>query len=706
MPRQTPLNRTRNIGIMAHIDAGKTTTTERILFYTGRTYKIGEVHEGTATMDWMEQEQERGITITSAATTCFWRDIRINIIDTPGHVDFTAEVERSLRVLDGAVAVFDSVAGVEPQSETVWRQADKYRVPRICFVNKMDRIGADFKRTFEQIITKLGGNPVAVQLPIGAEDKFTGVIDLVKMKAIRYKDETMGAEYIVEDIPADMLAEAKQYREQLIEKVSEADDKLLEKYLHGEELSEDEIRGALRKRVISSVHTQGDKAEPAFVPVICGSAFKNKGVQPLLDAVVDYLPSPVDIPAIKGFDPNKGPEVLVERPAADDAPFSALAFKIMTDPFVGQLTFIRVYSGVMTSGSSVYNATKGKSERLGRLLQMHANKREEIKEVYAGDIAAAVGLKSVSTGDTICDEKKSVVLEAMDFPEPVISLSIEPKTKADQEKLGQGLGKLMAEDPTFRVKTDQQTGEVVIEGMGELHLEIIVDRLRREFNVDASTGRPQVAYKETLTRPADGEMKYAKQTGGRGQFGHVKIHLFPGEPGTGYVFDNKITGGAIPKEYIKPVDEGIREALTRGVLAGYPVDDVKIELYDGSFHEVDSSEMAFKIAGSMAFQDAAKKAKPVLLEPVMRVEVVVPKEHMGDVMGNLSSRRGQIQSQEDRGGTQIINARVPLSEMFGYATDLRSRTQGRATYSMHFDRYEPAPSNVSDEVVARVQGKT
>jgi elongation factor G len=703
MPRQTPLNRTRNIGIMAHIDAGKTTTTERILFYTGITYKIGEVHEGTAVMDWMEQEQERGITITSAATTCFWRDHRINIIDTPGHVDFTAEVERSLRVLDGAVAVFDSVAGVEPQSETVWRQADKYRVPRICFVNKMDRIGADFKRTFEQITTKLGGNPVAIQLPIGSEDKFTGVVDLVGMKSITYKDETMGADYIVGEIPANMVEEAKHYREQLIEKVSEADDKLLEKYLHGEEITEDEIKAALRKRVIYSVHS---KNEAAFVPVICGSAFKNKGVQPLLDAVVDYLPSPVDVPAIVGFDPNKGPEVLVERPASDDAPFAALAFKIMTDPFVGQLTFIRVYSGVMTAGVSVYNATKQKTERLGRLLKMHANKREEIKEVYAGDIAAAVGLKTVSTGDTICDEKKPVVLESMDFPEPVISLAIEPKTKADQEKLGAGLQKLMAEDPTFRVKTDQQTGEVVIAGMGELHLEIIVDRLKREFNVEASVGRPQVAYKETLTRPADGEMRYAKQTGGRGQFAEVKIRLFPGEPGTGYVFENEISGGAIPKEFIKPVDEGIKEALTRGVLAGYPIDDVRIELYDGKHHEVDSSEMAFKIAGSMAFQDAAKKAKPVLLEPVMRVEVVVPKEHLGDVMGNLSSRRGHIQSQEDRGGTQIINARVPLSEMFGYATDLRSRTQGRATYSMHFDRYEQAPNNVSEEVVARVQGRT
>jgi elongation factor G len=702
MPRQVALNKTRNIGIMAHIDAGKTTTTERILFYTGITYKIGEVHEGTAVMDWMEQEQERGITITSAATTCFWRDHRVNIIDTPGHVDFTAEVERSLRVLDGAVAVFDSVAGVEPQSETVWRQADKYRVPRICFVNKMDRVGANFKRTFDQIISKLEGNPVAIQLPIGSEDKFVGVIDLVGMKAITYKDETMGADYIVSEIPAEYKDEAKHYREQLVEKVSEVDDKILEKYLHGEEITENEIKAALRKRVISSVRAKG---EPAFVPVICGSAFKNKGVQPLLDAVVDYLPSPVDVPAMAGIDPTKAAETIIERPASDDAPFSALAFKIMTDPFVGQLTFIRVYSGVLTSGSTAYNATKQRSERIGRLLKMHANKREEIKEVYAGDIAAAVGLRSVSTGDTICDEKHPIVLESIKFPEPVISLAIEPKTKADQEKLGQGLGKLMAEDPTFRVNTDQQTGQTVIAGMGELHLEIIVDRLKREFNVEASVGKPQVAYKETLTRPADGEGRYIRQTGGRGQYGHAKIHLYPGEPGTGYIFENEIVGGAIPKEFIKPIDEGIKEALTRGVLAGYPVDDVRIELYEGSYHDVDSSEMAFKIAGSMAFQDAAKRAKPVLLEPVMRVEVVVPKEHMGDVMGNLSSRRGQIQSQEDRGGTQIIAARVPLSEMFGYATDLRSRTQGRATYSMHFDRYEPAPQNVSEEVVARMQGK-
>src|SRR5499427_2248164 len=702
MPRQHPLDKTRNIGIMAHIDAGKTTTTERILFYTGITYKIGEVHEGTAVMDWMEQEQERGITITSAATTCFWRDHRINIIDTPGHVDFTAEVERSLRVLDGAVAVFDAVAGVEPQSETVWRQADKCRVPRICFVNKMDRIGANFKRTFEQIISKLEANPVAIQLPIGSEDKFLGVVDLIRMKSITYKDETMGADYIVGDIPADMLEEAKHYREQLIEKVSEADDKILEKYLHGEEITEDEIKAALRKRVNASVR---NKDEGAFVPVICGSAFKNKGVQPLLDAVVDFLPSPLDVPSIAGIDPTKKEETVIERPASDDAPFSALAFKIMTDPFVGQLTFFRVYSGVLTSGSSVYNATKQRTERIGRLLKMHANKREEIKEVYSGDIAAAVGLRSVSTGDTLCDEKHAIVLESMDFPEPVISLAIEPKTKSDQEKLGIGLQKLMAEDPTFRVNTDQQTGQVIIHGMGELHLEIIVDRLKREFSVEATVGKPQVAYKETLTRAADGEGRYVRQTGGRGQYGHAKIRLFPGEPGTGYIFENEIVGGSIPKEFIKPIDEGIKEALTRGVLAGYPVDDVRIELYDGSFHDVDSSEMAFKIAGSMAFQDAAKRAKPVLLEPIMRVEVVVPKEYLGDVMGNLSSRRGQIQAQEDRGGTQIISARVPLSEMFGYATDLRSRTQGRATYSMHFDRYEQAPQNVSEEVVARMQGK-
>jgi elongation factor G len=701
MPRTVSLDRCRNIGIMAHIDAGKTTTTERILFYTGITYKIGEVHEGTAVMDWMEQEQERGITITSAATTCVWRDHRINIIDTPGHVDFTAEVERSLRVLDGAVAVFDSVAGVEPQSETVWRQADKYRVPRICFVNKMDRIGADFTRTLEQIRAKLQGNPVAIQIPIGSEDHFTGIVDIVRMKAIRWKDETLGADYIVEEIPEDLKVEAHAYREQLIEKVSEVDDQILEAYLHGQPIPEERIKAALRKRVVESVRQEG----APFVVVICGSAFKNKGVQPLLDAVVDYLPSPLDIPAVTGIDPRGASGATAERPAKDDAPFSALAFKIMTDPFVGQLTFIRVYSGVMTSGMSVFNATKQKTERIGRLLKMHANKREEIKEVYAGDIAAAVGLKSVSTGDTICDDKKPVILEAMDFPQPVISLAIEPKTKADQEKLGMGLGKLMAEDPTFRVQTDQDTGQVVIAGMGELHLEIIVDRLKREFNVEASVGKPQVAYKETITKGAEGEGRYVKQTGGRGQYGHARIRLMPRKPGEGYLFDNAIVGGVIPKEYIKPIDQGIREAMTTGVLAGYPMDDVKVELYDGSYHDVDSSEMAFKIAGSMAFKDAAGRAHPVLLEPVMRVEVVVPEEYMGDVIGDLTSRRGHIQSMEARGGSQVINSRVPLSEMFGYATDLRSRTQGRGSYSMHFDRYEPAPASVSEEVVARVQGR-
>src|SRR5512137_2620129 len=628
MPRSTPLARTRNIGIMAHIDAGKTTTTERILFYTGITYKLGEVHEGTAVMDWMEQEQERGITITSAATTCFWRDHRINIIDTPGHVDFTAEVERSLRVLDGAVAVFDAVSGVEPQSETVWRQADKYRVPRICFVNKMDRVGADFKETLAQISRKLGANPVAIQLPIGAEDKFTGIVDLIGMRAIRYKDETLGAEYVVEEIPADLLSEAKHYREMLVEKATEADDALLEKYVAGEAISEDELRGAIRKRATRSVRHE----KRPFVPVICGSAFKNKGVQPLLDAVVDYLPSPLDIPPVIGLDPRKAEETQVEREASDKAPFSALAFKIMTDPFVGQLAFIRVYSGVMASGSMVFNATKGKTERVGRLLKMHANKREEIKEVYAGDIAAAVGLRSVTTGDTICDERHPIVLEKMQFPEPVITLAIEPRTKADQEKLGQGLAKLQAEDPTFKVRTDPETAQVVISGMGELHLEILVDRLGREFGVVASVGRPQVAYKETLTQAANGEGRYVRQTGGHGQYGHVRILLTPRKTGEGFEFINEIVGGAIPREFIKPVEEGIREAMSAGVLAGYPVDDVSITLEDGSYHDVDSSELAFKIAGSMAFKDAARKAGPVLLEPIMRVEVVVPEEYMGDVI--------------------------------------------------------------------------
>ncbi len=686
---------------MAHIDAGKTTTTERILFYTGITYKIGEVHEGTAVMDWMEQEQERGITITSAATTCSWRDQRINIIDTPGHVDFTAEVERSLRVLDGAVCVFDSVAGVEPQSETVWRQADKYRVPRICFVNKMDRIGANFMRTCEQIVSKLQANPVVIQLPIGSEDKFAGVVDLIAMKAIRWKDETMGADYVVEEIPADMAEEARTYREQLIEKVSEVDDQILEKYLHGQPITVEEIKKALRKRTVESVRHE----KTAFVPVICGSAFKNKGVQTLLDAVVDFLPSPVEIPSVTGIDPNGGEGATTERAAKDDAPFSGLVFKIMTDPFVGQLTFIRVYSGSMTSGMAVYNATKQKSERIGRLLKMHANKREDIKEVLAGDIAAAVGLKTVSTGDTVCDEKRPVILEAMDFPAPVISLAIEPKTKSDQEKLGTGLAKLKAEDPTFHVKTDEETGQVVIAGMGELHLEIIVDRLKREFNVEASVGAPQVAYKETITKAAEGEGKWIKQSGGRGQYGHAKIRVIPRKPGEGYEFVNEIVGGAIPKEYIKPIDQGIQEAMTTGVLAGYPMDDVKVELYDGSYHDVDSNEMSFKFAGSMAFKDAAGKGHPVLLEPVMRVEVVVPEEYMGDVIGDVTKRRGHIQSMETRGGSQVINARVPLAQMFGYATDIRSRTQGRGSYSMHFDRYEPAPASVRDEVVARVQGR-
>ena len=701
MARQVPLSRTRNIGIMAHIDAGKTTTTERILYYTGITYKLGEVHDGTAVMDWMEQEQERGITITSAATTCFWREHRINIIDTPGHVDFTAEVERSLRVLDGAVAVFDAVGGVEPQSETVWRQADKYCVPRICFVNKMDRVGADFMGTLNQIRKKLQANPVAVQFPMGAEDEFEGVIDLVSMKAIRYKDETLGAESIIEAIPETYESRARELREQLIEKIAESDDVLLDKYVHGENITEDEIRTAIYRRVLESVTEE----EAPFVPVLCGSAFKNKGVQPLLDAVVDYLPSPDDVPPIVGNDPNVSDEKPLERKADDDAPFAALAFKIMTDPYVGQLAFIRVYSGVMKTGSTIYNPIRNRSERVGRLLKMHANKREEIKQVYAGDIAAAVGLKSVATGDTICDQQAPVVLESMDFPKPVISLAIEPKTKADQEKLGQGLTKLTVEDPTFQVKTDDQTGQVVISGMGELHLEILVDRLQREFGVAAAVGRPQVAYKETLTHQAESEGRYVKQSGGRGQFGHVKIRVVPAQPGHGFEFVNDIRGGAIPREYIKSVEDGIRDAMTTGVLAGYPIEDVIVSLYDGSYHDVDSSEMAFKVAGSMAFREAARKGGAELLEPVMKVEVVVPEEYMGDIISDLNSRRGRVRSMDARGGTQIVNARVPLAEMFGYATDLRSRTQGRATYSMHFDRYEQVPQAVSEEVIGRIQGK-
>jgi elongation factor G len=698
VPRTTPLERTRNIGIAAHIDAGKTTTTERILYYTGVNYKIGEVHEGTATMDWMEQEQERGITITSAATTCFWKENRINIIDTPGHVDFTAEVERSLRVLDGAVAVFDAVAGVQPQSETVWRQADKYRVPRIAFMNKMDRVGANFLHSIETMHARLGAkSAVAIQLPLGQEDKHEGVIDLVELKAVRYLNEDLGAKFEVIEIPADLLDEAKHYRDEMIHKVAEAaseagDDHLMEKYVGGQAPSVAELKAGIRKATIAM----------KLFPVICGSAFKNKGVQPMLDAVVDYLPSPLDVPATMANDPKTGE--LVPRPPNDDAPFSALVFKIMTDPFVGQLAFIRVYSGCMKTGDTVLNSTKGQRERIGRLLKMHANKREEIKEVYAGDIAAAVGLKNVITGDTICDADDPVVLESIQFPAPVIALAVEPKTKSDQEKLSSGLAKLMQEDPTFKVETDKDTGQTKISGMGELHLEIIVDRLKREFSVEANVGKPQVAYKETIRKVAKAEGKYIKQTGGRGQYGHCKIELFPA-PGEGFVFENDITGGSIPKEFIKPIEMGIKEATERGILAGYPVVDVKIRLYDGSFHDVDSNEMAFKIAGSMAFQDAAKKAHPVLLEPIMKVEVVTPDDYTGAVTGDLSARRGHLEGQISRGGTQIITAMVPLSNMFGYSTDLRSRTQGRATYSMHFEKYAEAPRNVSEEVVARVTGK-
>ena len=698
MARQVPLELTRNIGIAAHIDAGKTTTTERILYYTGVNYKIGEVHDGTATMDWMEQEQERGITITSAATTCFWRDHRINIIDTPGHVDFTAEVERSLRVLDGAVAVFDAVAGVQPQSETVWRQADRYRVPRIAFINKMDRTGADFIHAVETMHERLNArSAVPIQLPLGSEQGHEGVIDLVELRAFRYLEETLGAKYEIIEVPEEYRAEAEHRRELMIEKVAEAaheagDDTLFEKYVAGERPTVDEIKGAIRAAT----------AKMTLFPVVCGAAFKNKGVQPLLDAVVDYLPSPLDIPDTLASDPKTGE--LVPRPANDDAPFSALVFKIMTDPFVGQLAFIRVYSGSMKTGDTVLNTVKGQRERIGRLLKMHANKREEIKEVWAGDIAAAVGLKNVVTGDTICDPKSPVVLESIDFPAPVIALAVEPKTKGDQEKLGNGLAKLMQEDPTFRVETDQDTGQTKISGMGELHLEIIVDRLRREFGVEANVGKPQVAYKETIRKEARGNGRYVKQTGGRGQYGHAKIDIEPA-PGEGFVFENDIKGGDIPKEYIKPVEEGIREALERGILAGYPMVDVRVRLFDGSFHQVDSSEMAFKIAGSMAFQEAAKKASPVLLEPVMRVEVVTPDEYTGAVTGDLSSRRGRLEGQIARGGSQIITAMVPLSNMFGYSTDLRSRTQGRATYSMHFERYAEAPRNVAEEIVARVTGK-
>ena len=693
MPRLVSLEKTRNIGIMAHIDAGKTTATERILYYTGITHKLGEVHEGTATMDWMEQEQERGITITSAATTCFWDDHRINIIDTPGHVDFTAEVERSLRVLDGAVALFGAVEGVEPQSETVWRQADKYRVPRIGFVNKMDRPGADFPRVLEMMRNRLHTTPVAVQLPLGKEDYFRGVIDLINMKAIVYGDETLGAKYEVEDIPQEYRKEAEKYREQLLETIADVDDRLLEKYVHGGQVSNQEIMAAMRKGTIAL----------KFVPVLCGSAFKNKGIQPLLDAIVSYLPSPLDIPPVKGASTNGGEPPI--RHAKDDEPFSALVFKIMTDPFVGQLAFFRVYSGQLKSGSSVYNSTKDTAERIGRLLKMHANKREDIKEVYSGDIAAAVGLRNVSTGDTICDKQHPIVLEAIDFPAPVISVAIEPKTKSDQDKLGTALDKLLREDPTFKMHTDEDTGQTIISGMGELHLEILVDRMVREFGVAANIGKPQVAYRETIRQRAEAEGKFIRQTGGRGQYGHVKIALEPVEPGTGIEFENEIVGGSIPKEYIKPVEEGVREALESGVLAGYEVVDVKVTLLDGSYHEVDSSEIAFKIAGSMALKEAARRARPVLLEPVMRVEIVVPEEYMGAVTGDLHSRRGRVESTESRLGSAIIQCKVPLSEMFGYSTDMRSMTQGRATYTMHFSHYEEAPKAISEEVVAKVRGK-
>jgi len=677
---------------MAHIDAGKTTTTERILYYTGVSHRIGEVHEGTATMDWMEQEQERGITITSAATTCNWSDHRINIIDTPGHVDFTIEVERSLRVLDGAVAVFCSVGGVEPQSETVWRQADKYRVPRIAFINKMDRIGADFFRGVSMIKDRLKANPVPIQLPIGSEDKFKGIIDLVEMKAIVWDEESLGAKFHVEEIPAEMSELAQEYREKMIEEIASHDDELMEKYLGGEELGIDEIRAAIRKSTI----------DIQICPVICGSAFKNKGVQPLLDSVVDYLPSPVDIPAIKGIDSDTDAEI--ERIASDGEPFAALAFKIMTDPFVGQLCFFRVYSGVLNSGSYVYNSTKGKKERIGRLLKMHANKREEIKEVYAGDIAAAVGLKYTTTGDTLCPEDAPVILESIEFPDPVISIAIEPKTKADQDKLGASLAKLASEDPSFRVRTDEETGQTIISGMGELHLEIIVDRLMREFKVEANVGKPQVAYRETISKKVKVEGKFVRQSGGRGQYGHVWLEVEPQEPGAGYEFVDAIKGGVVPREYIPAVDKGIQEAMDTGVLAGYPVVDVKVTLIDGSYHEVDSSEMAFKIAGSMGFKEGCAKATPVLLEPIMSVEVVVPEEYMGEVIGDLNSRRGRIMGMENRAGAQVVSSMVPLAQMFGYATDLRSATQGRATYTMTFHHYEQVPKSVAEEIVAKVKG--
>jgi elongation factor G len=689
--RTVPLDRTRNIGIVAHIDAGKTTTTERVLYYTGVSYKLGEVHEGTAVMDWMEQEQERGITITSAATTCFWRDHRINIIDTPGHVDFTIEVERSMRVLDGAIAVFDGGNGVEPQSETVWRQADKYRVPRIAFINKMDKIGADFEMCIRSMIDRLKTNPVPIQLPIGVEDTFRGVVDLVRMVGITYDDSTLGAKYQEGPIPPELAEKATAYREKLVEALADVDETVMEKYLGGQAVSEAEIRAALRKGTVSR----------KLVPVVCGSAFKNKGVQPLLDAVVDYLPSPLDIPPVKG----KGPDGKdVERVAADDAPFSALAFKIMTDLFVGQLTFIRVYSGTLTAGSTIYNSTKDRRERIGRLLKMHANKREEIKEVLAGDISACVGLKTATTGDTLCDERHAITLERMEFPEPVIHIAIEPKTKADQERLGISLQKLATEDPSFRTYTDEETGQTIIAGMGELHLEIIVDRLMREFKVEANVGKPQVAYRETITKTVEAEGKFIRQTGGRGQYGHVWLRLEPLSPGSGFVFKNEIVGGVVPKEYIGAVEKGVFEATQTGVVAGYPMVDIAVALTDGSYHDVDSSEMAFKIAGSMGFKEGARRASPILLEPIMEVEVIFPEEFMGAVVGDFNARRGRVLGIEPRSGVQVLRGQVPLGNMFGYSTDLRSATQGRATYTMQFDHYEQVPQSIADEIIGKAKG--
>ena len=695
MPRQVPLERCRNIGIMAHIDAGKTTTTERVLFYTGITHRIGEVHEGTATMDWMEQEQERGITITSAATTCIWRDIRINIIDTPGHVDFTAEVERSLRVLDGACAVFDAVHGVEPQSETVWRQADKYGVPRICFINKMDKMGADFEHAVDTIRKRLNARPVAIQIPIGQEAAFKGVIDLVDMKAIYWRDETLGAKYEVEEIPAELRKKAEAFHAQLVESVAENDDAMLHKFLEGETISADELRASLRKSVIAL----------KLFPVLCGTAFKNKGVQTLLDAVVDYLPSPLDIPPTQGHDPDH-PEKVVERKPADSEPFSGLAFKIMADSFVGQLVFVRVYSGQLKTGDSVLNTTRGKSERIGRLLKMHANKREEISEIFAGDICACVGLKNVTTGDTICTDKAPILLESITFAAPVISVAVEPKTKSDQEKMGVALNRLAQEDPTFKVATDPDSGQTIISGMGELHLEIIIDRMMREYKVEANVGKPQVAYRETIRKESQAEGKYIRQTGGSGHYGHVKLRIGPNEMGKGFEFINEIKSGSVPREFFKPIEQGVKQAMEGGVLAGYELVDIKVTLYDGSYHEVDSDEMAFKIAASMGFKEAARKASPVLLEPIMSVEVVVPEEFMGTIIGDLNSRRGRIEGVEHRAGSQVIKSLVPLAEMFGYATNMRSSTQGRATFSMHFAHYDEAPRSVTEEIIAKVQGKS